>query len=138
FPSSYAVLRYFPSFRAAWEATGIQLADHRQAPWTSTEDWYVSEAMGVLPTVAIAADLARSETAVYARIRHLKRRITDAWGWPVQRVVQVTGLSEHSLRAYIRRGELPVFKARRDVRLQHPLIRVGREVVDLSNRILLP
>jgi hypothetical protein len=110
FPSSYAVLRYFPSFRAAWEATGIQLADRRQAPWTSTEDWYVSEAMGVLPTVAIAADLARSETAVYARIRHLKRRITDAWGWPLQRVVQVTGLSEHSLRAYIRRGELPIFK----------------------------
>jgi hypothetical protein len=110
FPSSYAVLRYFPSFRAAWDATAVQLPDRRQASWTSTEDWYVSEAMGVLPTVAIAADLARSKTAVYARIRHLKRRITDAWGWPLQRVVQVTGLSEHSLRAYIRRGELPVFK----------------------------
>src|SRR5713226_5779992 len=42
-------------------------------------------------------------------MHHLKRRITDAWGWPLQRVVQVTGLSDHSLRAYIRRAELPVF-----------------------------
>src|SRR6266508_2586265 len=110
FPSTYAVLRYFPSFRAAWEATGVQLADRRQARWTSTEDWYVNQAIGVLPTAKIAMDLGRSETAIYTRIRHLHRRITDAWGWPLQRVVQITGVSEHTLRSYIRRGELPAFK----------------------------
>src|SRR5205814_3169418 len=38
------------------------------------------------------------------------RRITDACGWPLQRVVQITGVSEHTLRGYVRRGELPVFK----------------------------
>jgi hypothetical protein len=110
FPSSYGVLRYFPSFRAAWEAAGVQLTNRRQAPWTSTEDWYVTEAIGVLPTATIALDLGRSESAIYRRIRHLHRHITDAWGWPLQRVVKMTGVSEHTLRGYIRRGELPVFK----------------------------
>jgi hypothetical protein len=110
FPSSYGVLRYFPSFRAAWEAAGVQLTNRRQAPWTSTEDWYVIEAIGVLPTATIALDLGRSESAIYRRIHHLHRRITDAKGWPLQRVVRVTGVSEHSLRGYIRRGELAVFK----------------------------
>lgn len=110
FPSSYAVLRYFPTFRAAWEANGVQLADRRQAPWTATEDWYVSEAIGVLPTATIATDLGRSESAIHARVRHLKRHITDAWGWPLQRVVQKAGVSEYALRGYIRRGELSVFK----------------------------
>jgi hypothetical protein len=110
FPSSYGVLRYFPSFRAAWEAAGVHLTNRRQAPWTSTEDWYVAEAIGVLRTASIALDLGRSEGAIYRRIRHLHRHITDARGWPLQRVVRITGVSEHSLRGYIRRGELPAFK----------------------------
>ena len=39
----------------------------------------------------------------------------------------------------VQQGRMRDFvEARRDVRLQHPLIRVGREVVDLSNRILCP
>jgi hypothetical protein len=110
FPSSYGVLRYFPSFRTAWEAAGVQLANRRQAPWASIEDWYVTEAIGVLPTATIALDLGRTESAIYRRIRHLQRHITDARGWPLQRVVRITGVSEHSLRGYIRRGELPAFK----------------------------
>jgi hypothetical protein len=118
-PSTYAVLRYFPSFRAAWEAAGVQLSDRRQAPWSSTEDWYVNEAIGVLPTGTIALDLGRTESAIYRRIRHLHRHITDAWGWPLQRVVKMTGVSEHTVRGYIRRGELPVFKGAKCVYI-HP------------------
>ena len=89
---------------------GVQLTNRRQAPWTSTEDWYLNEAIGVLPTSTIAKDLGRSQSAIYTRIRHLHRRITDACGWPLQRVVKITGVSEHTLCGYIRRGELPVFK----------------------------
>jgi len=104
------VLRHFPTFRVAWETAGVQLANRRQAPWTPAEDWYVGEAIGVLATATIAADLGRSQSAIYTRIRHLERRITEAWGWPIQRVSRTTRIAEHTLRGYIERGELPVFK----------------------------
>ena len=32
YPTAYAVLRHFPTFRAAWKAAGIQLVDERWAP----------------------------------------------------------------------------------------------------------
>jgi len=48
--------------------------------------------------VTIAADLGRSQSAIYTRIRHLERRITEAWGWPIQRVAQTTGIVEHTRR----------------------------------------
>ena len=129
FPSSYAVLRYFPSFRAAWEAAGVQLANRRQAPWASSEDWYLNEAIGALPTATIALDLGRSESAIYRRIRHLHRHITDAWGWPLQRVARLTGVSEQTLRGYIRRGELPVFKGAKCVYIDPGDLPVVDEIV---------
>jgi HNH endonuclease len=117
YPSAYAILRHFPTLRAAWEMAGVQLGHRRYAPWNPTEEWYVREALGLLPTTTIAADLARGEAAVRARARKLGRRVTDAWGWPLLRVVRAMGLTEHALRAYVTRGELPVLKGAKQVYL---------------------
>jgi HNH endonuclease len=115
YPSAYAILRHFPTLRAAWEVAGVQLGHRRYAPWTATDEWYVREALGLLPTATIAADLGRGEAAVRSRARKLGRRVTDAWGWPLLRVVRATGLTEHVLRAYVARGELPVLKGAKQV-----------------------
>jgi hypothetical protein len=110
FPTAYAVLRHFPTVRAAWNAAGIRLAHARWAPWTAEHDRYVRTRLGIQPTVAIAAALGRGEYAVRVRARKLGLRVGDARGWPLLRMARMAGVSEYLLRAYIRRGQLPVFK----------------------------
>lgn len=110
YPTAYAVLRHFPTFRAAWNAAGIQLTHARWAPWTTTDDRYLLAQLGDQPTAAIAAALGRGEAAVRARARKLGLRVGNARGWPILRVARTAGVSEYVLRAYIRRGDLPAFK----------------------------
>jgi hypothetical protein len=117
YPSAYAVLRHFPSFRAAWAAAGIPLAHARWAPWTPAEEQYLVRTLGVRPTAEIAATLGRGEDAVRSRARRLGLHVSDAHGWPLQRVARVAGLPEHVLRGYVDRGELPVFKGAKHVYL---------------------
>jgi len=110
YPSEYAVLRHFPSFRAAWSAVGIRLDDERWSPWTTDDDNYLVAHLGVRPTAAIAATLGRGEAAIRTRARKLGLRVSDAWGLPLHRVASTAGVSELVLRGYLMRGELPVFK----------------------------
>jgi hypothetical protein len=109
-PTAYAVLRHFPSFRAAWRAAGVQLPDEHWAPWTAEEDRILLHQLGLQSTVGIAAALGRGEAAVRTRARKLGVRVMDAQGWPLLRIARITGLSEYLLRAYIRRGELQAVK----------------------------
>ena len=115
YPSAYAVLCHFPSFRAAWAAAGISLAHARWAPWTTAEEQYLARTLGVRPTAEIAATLGRGEGAIYKRARRLGLHVGDAHGWPLQRVARVAGVSEYVLRGYIDRGQLPVFKGAKHV-----------------------
>jgi hypothetical protein len=110
FPTAYAVLRYFPNFRAAWTSAGVELADAGWAPWTAEHDQYVLAHLGVQPTIAIAAALGRGEPAVRSRARKLGVRVGTVRGLPILRVARMAGISEYLLRACIRRGELPAFK----------------------------
>jgi len=115
YPSTYAVLRHFPSFRAAWTAAGIGLAHARWAPWTAADGRYLVTMLGVQPTAEIAATLGRGEAAVRTRARRLGLHVGDAHGWPLQRVATVTGIAEWVLRGYVERGELPIFKGAKHV-----------------------
>jgi hypothetical protein len=117
FPTAYAVLRHLPTFRAAWTAAGVPLADAGWAPWTAKHDRYIVAYLGVQPTVAIAAALGRGEYTIRARTRKLGLRVGNARGWPILRVARTAGISERVLRAYIRRGELPAFKGAKCVYL---------------------
>src|SRR5579859_5086149 len=128
YPSEYAVLRHFPSFRVAWSAAGIQLDDEHWAPWTTDDDWYLATHLGVQPTAGIAATLRRGEAAVRTRARKLGLRVGDAWGWPLLRVARTAGISEYLLRAYVERGELAVFKGAKHVYLDPGDLPAVREI----------
>jgi hypothetical protein len=104
------VLRHFPSFRAAWRAAGVDLADEHWAPWTAEQDHFLLNQLGLQSTVAIAAALGRGEAAIRTRARKLGVHVTDAQGWPLLRIARITGISESLLRQYIRRGQLSVVK----------------------------
>jgi HNH endonuclease len=86
YPSEYAVLRHFPSFRAAWSAAGIQLDDAHWAPWTADDDNYLVAQLGVAPTASIAVTLRRGEAAIRTRARKLGLCVGLAHGWPLLRV----------------------------------------------------
>lgn len=117
YPSAYAVLRHFPSFRAAWTAAGVQLDDAHWAPWTAADDRYLVAHLGVQPTAGIAATLRRGEAAVRTRVRKLGMRVGLAHGWPLLRVARSAGVSDYVLRGHVDRGELAVFKGAKHVYL---------------------
>jgi len=117
YPSAYAVLRHFPSFRAAWEAAGIQLDDAQWAPWTAADDNYLVTHLGVQPTAGIATTLRRGESAIRSRVRKLGLRVGLAHGWPLLRVASSAAITEYLLRGCVDRGELPVFKGAKHVYL---------------------
>src|SRR6266545_8054305 len=117
YPSEYAVVRHFPSFRAAWLATGIRLDDEHWAPWTTDDDRYIVTHLGVQPTASIAVTLRRGEPAVRVRARKLGLCVGLAHGWPLLRVAHTAGVSEYVVRGYVDRGELPVFKGAKHVYL---------------------
>jgi hypothetical protein len=128
YPSAYAVLAHFPSFRAAWAAAGIPLAHARWAPWTADEERVLVAMLGVRPTAEIAATLGRGEAAIYSRARRLGLHVGDVHGWPIHRVAQVAGVSEWLLRGYVDRGELPVFKGAKHVYVDMADLLVVQEI----------
>jgi hypothetical protein len=62
------------------------------------------------------------------RARKLGLRVSDARGWPIQRVARMAGVSESVLRRYIRRGELPAFKGAKHVYLDPAELVVVTEI----------
>jgi len=128
YPSEYAVLRHFPSFRAAWGAAGIRIDDEHWAPWTASDDSYLVAHLGVQPTASIAVTLRRGEAAVRTRARKLGLCVGLAHGWPLLRVARTAGISEYLLRGYVERGELAVFKGAKHVYLDPGDLPAVREI----------
>lgn len=127
YPSSYAVLRWFPSFREAWEAAGLQ-QDRGWESWSDLEDWYLREGAGILTRKELAADLRRSPDAVHRRLYDLGIHTWQRWGWSAHRVERAAGLPATSLRPYLDRGELPYFRGSRVIYLDPGDLPVVREI----------
>jgi hypothetical protein len=106
YPSFYAVLRWFPNFRAAWAAASVE-TDKGTLPWSELEDWYLLEGAGLLTRKELAADLGRSPDAVHRRLYDLGVHTWRRWGWAGSRVEAASGITQAILRRYMRRGELP-------------------------------
>src|SRR5262245_13204029 len=47
YPSFNVVLKYYPSFRQAWTAAGVEV-NRDWEPWTSEEDRFIVEGAGIL------------------------------------------------------------------------------------------
>ncbi|MGH9759744.1 MAG: hypothetical protein ACREAC_02765, partial [Blastocatellia bacterium] len=111
FPSTYAVLRYFPTFRQAWAAAGV-LTDRLNEAWTETEEWYLREAVGILSRAEIARDLRRSEGAVKRRMYDLGVDARDRWGWTPHRIEEHLQIPGARIATLMERGELPYFRGK--------------------------
>jgi hypothetical protein len=109
FPSFYAVLRYFSSFREAWTAIGVDV-NRSEEPWTEDEEWYLRQATGILSRAQIAIDLKRTANAVHRRLYDLGLTARTRWGWTVHRVGAALKIPEHKLTTHIDRGDLPFFR----------------------------
>jgi hypothetical protein len=110
YPSFYAVLKHWATFRQAWEAAGIHDNNRAEEAWSPAENWYVREAMGILTRNEIAADLRRTPDALHRHIYDMGWSTWDAHGWSVYRLERTTGLPANTFRRYMAWGDLPFFK----------------------------
>ena len=109
YPSLYAVLRHFETFRQAWSAAGVDVG-RRQESWSELEDWYLREAVGLIPRAEIARDLRRTPDAVHRRLYDLGLHSYERWGWTLHHVERVAQIPRHRLQTYIERGDLPFLR----------------------------
>lgn len=109
FPSLYAVLRHFETFRQAWAAVGIDVG-RRQESWSELEDWYLREAIGLISRVEIARDLNRTPEAIHRHQYDLGLHSYQRWGWTLHRVERIAQVPRHRLQTYLERGDLPYLR----------------------------
>ena len=127
YPSAYAVLRWFPTFKAGWAAVGVAIGRSFEA-WTEDEEDFLREGIGILTRLDLADALGRSPDAVHRRIYDLGLNSYQARGWTPHRIAMATGVTDHIIRSYMERGQLP-YLAGCKVQFIHPSdIPIIREV----------
>jgi hypothetical protein len=109
YPSFYAVLRHFETFRQAWAATGVDVG-RRQEAWSELEDWYLREGVGLISCAELARDLNRTSDAVHRRLYDLGLHSYQRWGWTLHHVERVAQVPRHRLQTYLDRGDLPCMR----------------------------
>jgi hypothetical protein len=109
YPSLYAVLRHFDTFRQAWAAAGIEVGRVLES-WSETEDWYLREGVGLISRAELARDLRRTPDAVHRRLYDLGLHSYQRWGWTLHHVERVAQVPRHRLQTYLDRGDLPYLR----------------------------
>lgn len=109
YPSFYGVLKYFRTFREAWTAAGVKV-NRDWEEWTTSEDWFIAEAAGLLTRNEIAAYLDRTPNAVHRRLYDLGINSYEARGWTFYRIMRATQVPDHIIRKYADRGDLPYLR----------------------------
>src|SRR5262249_1860129 len=59
FPSFYAVLKFFRTFRQAWTAAGVEV-DRSNEEWSWQDDWFIANYAGIITRREIAAYIGRT------------------------------------------------------------------------------
>ena len=127
YPSLYAVLRHFDTFRQAWAAAGIDVG-RVQESWSELEDWYLREGVGLISRVELARDLRRTPDAVHRRLYDLGLHSYQRWGWTLHHVERVAQVPRHRLQTYLERGDLPYFRGSKCVYVDPGDLVVVREI----------
>ncbi len=109
YPSAYSVLRHFATFRQAWKAAGVPV-NNAEEEYTALEDWYIREAIGIIPRAEIARDLDRSEGGVKRYMYQNGLNIRRAIGWTIHRTEAVTQVPARVIIRYMDRGDLPYYR----------------------------
>lgn len=110
YPSFYAVLKFFKTFRSAWSAAGCDV-DRAFEEWTAIEDWFVLETVGIMPRSEVAEILKRSMPAIKRRLYDLGEiRSYNRWGITLTHAEKLMGLSQQVVRKYLDHGIIPYLK----------------------------
>lgn len=109
YPSFASILRYWPTLRQFWDECGI-VVDRIHEEWSEEEDWFLTEAIGILSRVEIGDFLRRSADSVHRRAYDLGLNARTRWGWTPTRVERVLQIPAHVLWKYFDRGEVPYFR----------------------------
>lgn len=116
YPSTYAVLKHFKSFRQAWTAAGVQV-NRSEEPYSEDEEWFLREAVGIYSRKEIAEFLRRTEGSIKRRLYDLGIDARTRWGWTIHRVSEHTQIPGHLFDGYLLRGELPYFRGNKFIYL---------------------
>ena len=109
FPSAYAVLRHFRTFREAWTAVGVDV-DRNHEDYRPEEAWFIREAAGILTREEIAAELKRTPMAIKTWLRWHGLNTRDIWGWTIHRTERVAQVPAQLIKRYMSRGEIPYLR----------------------------
>lgn len=109
YPSSYAILKHFRTFRQAWDVAGVPINRSRE-DWTEEEDWLLREGAGILTRDEMAELTKRSPNAVHRRLYDLGIHARTAPGWTVHRVARAAHVRLWDILQHVRTGRLPCFK----------------------------
>ena len=127
YPSFYAILRHFETFRQAWAAVGIEVG-RLQESWSEIEDWYLREGVGLISRAELARDLRRTPDAVHRRLYDLGLHSYRRWGWTLHHVERIAQVPRHRLQTYIERGDLPYYRGSKCVYVDPADLIVVREI----------
>lgn len=116
YPSNMTLKRYWRGMRAFWEDVRARhpdldiRIDAGDLPWSPAEEWFIVESVGILPRSEVAELLGRTEPAIKRRLYELGVNSYNRWGWTVQHLARVTGVSQATIMRYVDAGRLPVFR----------------------------
>lgn len=110
YPSTYGINKFFKSMREAWEAAGFDM-NRAFMEWSTTEDWFVLESVGILPREEVSKLLKRSVPAIKRRLYDLGDiRSYNRWGVTLTCAEKMLGLGISVIRKYLDLGIIPYFK----------------------------
>lgn len=124
YPSTGPLKNYWKGMRDFWTAVAAahpelgMVLDRGDAAWTNLEEWFITETVGLLPRSEVAllmseSGLGRTEPAIRRRLYELGINSYNRWGWTVNHLARVIGVSGPVIEKYMDHGLLPFFQGNR-------------------------
>lgn len=124
YPSRAALKKYWREMRAYWEEVSRAHSDLKivipeaEKPWSTVEEWFAIESAGIIPRQEVAELMGRSELAIKRRLHEMGINTYNRWGWTLNRVERVLGISAATIKYYLDHGMLPYFQGNKCVYIE--------------------
>lgn len=121
YPSMGPIKNFWKSMRDFWKEVATAhpelniLLDKGDLPWSPLEEWFITETVGLIPRTEVArlmteSGMGRTEPAIKRRLYELGVNSYNRWGWTVNHLARVIGVSGAIIQRYIDHGSLPFFQ----------------------------
>jgi len=86
--------------------------DAGDMPWSPLEEWFIVESVGILPRDEVVklmceSGLGRTAPAIKRRLYELGVNTYNRWGWTINKIQEVTGVSYATVLKYVAAGRIP-------------------------------